>query len=78
MRVWFDFRREYIKPNELIIRQIIVIFKYSRYHLSENAKIIANLIPGEESLKLQDKSVLAVGNFLKGIKLKLFLETTNL
>ncbi|MCX6765192.1 MAG: hypothetical protein NT148_01485, partial [Candidatus Nealsonbacteria bacterium] len=27
MRVWFDFKGDYIKPNELIIRQIIVIFK---------------------------------------------------
>ena len=27
MRVWFDFRGEYIKANELIIRQIIVICK---------------------------------------------------
>jgi predicted double-glycine peptidase len=26
-RVWFDFRGEYIKPNELIIRQIIVIYR---------------------------------------------------
>lgn len=28
MKVWFDFRGEYIKPNELIIRQIIVIKKF--------------------------------------------------
>lgn len=27
MKVWFDFRGEYIKPNELIIRQIIAIYK---------------------------------------------------
>ena len=27
MAVWFDFRGEYIKPNELIIRQIIAIYK---------------------------------------------------
>lgn len=27
MRVWFDFRGEYIKSNELIIRQIIAIYK---------------------------------------------------
>lgn len=27
MRVWFDFRGDYIKPNELIIRQIIAIYK---------------------------------------------------
>ncbi len=27
MRVWFDFRGEYIKPEELIIRQIIAIYK---------------------------------------------------
>lgn len=27
MRVWFDFKGEYIKPRELIIRQIIVIMK---------------------------------------------------
>jgi len=27
MRVWFDFSGEYIKPNELIIRQIIAIYK---------------------------------------------------
>ena len=27
MRVWFDFKGEYIKPNGLIIRQIIVIYK---------------------------------------------------
>jgi len=27
MRVWFDFKGDYIKPNELIIRQIIVIHK---------------------------------------------------
>ncbi len=27
MRVWFDFEGEYIKPNELIIRQIIAIYK---------------------------------------------------
>ena len=26
MRVWFDFRGEYVKPKELIIRQIIAIF----------------------------------------------------
>jgi ABC-type bacteriocin/lantibiotic exporter with double-glycine peptidase domain len=27
MKVWFDFKGKYIKPNELIIRQIIVIYK---------------------------------------------------
>ena len=27
MRVWFDFKGDYIKPDELIIRQIIVIYK---------------------------------------------------
>lgn len=27
MKVWFDFKCEYIKSNELIIRQIIAIFK---------------------------------------------------
>ena len=27
MRVWFDFKGEYIKPNELIIKQIIAIYK---------------------------------------------------
>ncbi len=27
MRVWFDFKGDYIRPNELIIRQIIVIHK---------------------------------------------------
>jgi len=27
MRVWFDFKGEYIKANELIIRQIIAIYK---------------------------------------------------
>jgi len=27
MRVWFDFKGEYIKQNELIIRQIIAIYK---------------------------------------------------
>ena len=27
MKVWFDFTGEYIKPNELIIRQIIAIYK---------------------------------------------------
>jgi len=27
MRVWFDFRGEFIKPNELIIRQLIAIHK---------------------------------------------------
>jgi len=27
MKVWFDFNGEYIKPNELIIRQIIAIYK---------------------------------------------------
>ncbi len=27
MRVWFDFKGEYIDPNELIIRQIIAIYK---------------------------------------------------
>ena len=27
MTVWFDFTGEYIKPNELIIRQIIIIYK---------------------------------------------------
>ena len=26
-RVWFDFRGEYIKPNELIVRQIIAVYK---------------------------------------------------
>jgi len=26
MRVWFDFKGNYIKPKELIIRQIIAIF----------------------------------------------------
>ena len=28
MRVWFDFKGESLKPNELIIRQIIAIIKY--------------------------------------------------
>jgi ABC-type bacteriocin/lantibiotic exporter with double-glycine peptidase domain len=27
MRVWFDFKGEHIKPNELIIRQIIAIYR---------------------------------------------------
>jgi ABC-type bacteriocin/lantibiotic exporter with double-glycine peptidase domain len=27
MRVWFDFKGEYLKPNELILRQIIAIYK---------------------------------------------------
>ncbi len=27
MRVWFDFRGEYIKPNELIVKQIIVVYR---------------------------------------------------
>jgi len=27
MKVWFDFKGEYIKPDELIIRQIIAIYK---------------------------------------------------
>jgi len=27
MRVWFDFKGEYLKPNELVIRQIIAIYK---------------------------------------------------
>lgn len=27
MRVWFDFKGEYLKLNELIIRQIIVVYK---------------------------------------------------
>ena len=27
MAVWFDFRGKYIKPNELIVRQIIAIYK---------------------------------------------------
>ncbi|MEK7540941.1 MAG: C39 family peptidase [Patescibacteria group bacterium] len=27
MRVWFDFKGEFLKPNELIIRQIIVIYR---------------------------------------------------
>lgn len=27
MRAWFDFRGKYIKPSELIIRQIIAIYK---------------------------------------------------
>lgn len=27
MRVWFDFKGEYLEPNELIIRQIIAIYK---------------------------------------------------
>lgn len=27
MRVWFDFKGEYLKANELIIRQIIAIYK---------------------------------------------------
>jgi len=27
MRVWFDFKGEFLKPNELIIRQIIAIYK---------------------------------------------------
>ena len=27
MMVWFDFKGKYIKPNELIIRQIIAIYK---------------------------------------------------
>ena len=27
MRVWFDFKGEYLKPKELIIRQIIAVYK---------------------------------------------------
>jgi len=27
MRVWFDFKGEYLKPKELIIRQILAIYK---------------------------------------------------
>lgn len=27
MRVWFDFKGDYLKPNELVIRQIIAIYK---------------------------------------------------
>ena len=27
MKVWFDFRGEYIKPDELIVRQIIAVYK---------------------------------------------------
>lgn len=27
MKVWFDFRGEYIKPDKLIIRQIIAVYK---------------------------------------------------
>lgn len=27
MKVWFDFKGDYLKPNELIIRQIIAIYK---------------------------------------------------
>lgn len=27
MTVWFDFKGKYIKPNELVIKQIIVIYK---------------------------------------------------
>jgi len=27
MRVWFDFKGKYIKPNELIVRQIIIIYR---------------------------------------------------
>ncbi|MCK4781749.1 C39 family peptidase [Candidatus Parcubacteria bacterium] len=27
MKVWFDFIGEYIKPNELIVRQIIAVYK---------------------------------------------------
>jgi len=27
MTVWFDFTRKYIKPDELVIRQIIAIYK---------------------------------------------------
>lgn len=27
MRVWFDFKGKYIKPNELIVRQIIIVVK---------------------------------------------------
>ncbi len=27
MRVWFDFKGKYIKPNKLVIRQIIAIYK---------------------------------------------------
>ncbi len=26
MKVWFDFKGEYIKPNELIVRQIIAVY----------------------------------------------------
>ena len=27
MRVWFDFKGEYLKPNELIVRQLIAVYK---------------------------------------------------
>ena len=27
MKVWFDFRGEYVKPNELIVKQIIVVYR---------------------------------------------------
>jgi predicted double-glycine peptidase len=27
MRVWFDFKGDYLKPKELVIRQIIVVYK---------------------------------------------------
>ena len=27
MRVWFDFKGEYLRPNELIIKQIIAVYK---------------------------------------------------
>ncbi|OGG93828.1 hypothetical protein A2609_01100 [Candidatus Kaiserbacteria bacterium RIFOXYD1_FULL_47_14] len=29
MRVWFDFSGEYIQPNELILRQLIAVFRIS-------------------------------------------------
>lgn len=29
MRVWFDFTGHYLKPRELVIRQLIAIYKYS-------------------------------------------------
>jgi predicted double-glycine peptidase len=32
MRVWFDFKGKYIKPNELIVRQIIAVIKNRRKH----------------------------------------------
>lgn len=31
MRVWFDFSGEYIQPNELIIRQLIAIWKSNQH-----------------------------------------------